>query len=81
MRKTSKDVEVNRETVRIVAKKKPNIKAYKLRKSQELTEKKKKIRLERCKALLRSAALQNLESILVYGRKTLHYRAKTERQK
>lgn len=64
MRKIARETGINRESVRRMAKGKLGLKAYKLRKGQVLTEDNKRVRLQRCRALLRRAAAYRWEKIL-----------------
>uniref|UniRef100_A0A914KM83 Transposase n=1 Tax=Meloidogyne incognita TaxID=6306 RepID=A0A914KM83_MELIC len=52
MRKVARDTGISATTVRRIAKNELGLKPYKLQKAQLLTEKTKKVRLERCKLLL-----------------------------
>ena len=64
MRQVAKQLKVNRETVRKIVLNKLKCRPYKMRECQELTLKKKQMRLERCQALLKSDHLKNLNNIL-----------------
>lgn len=56
MRKVARETEIPRESVRRIAKNELGIKAYKLQKAQLLTEQNKKVRVQRCRALLQRCA-------------------------
>jgi len=63
-RKVAKELNINRETIRKVLKYDLGLTPYKMKKRQDLNEKKRKVRLERTKCLLQSDAIKNLNSIL-----------------
>ena len=56
MRKVARETGLNREAFRRIAKNELGIKAYKLQKAQLLTEENKKVRIQRCRALLQRHA-------------------------
>lgn len=64
MRKIARELGINRESVRLIAKKELGLKPYKLQKVQLLTDDNKRVRLERCRKLKRRAAGQQWERIL-----------------
>lgn len=64
MRKIARQTGIARESVRMIAKKELNLHPYKLKQGQMLTDDNKRIRLERCRELLKRAATPNWERIL-----------------
>lgn len=64
MRKTAKDLNVNRETIRKIAKNVLKVKPYKLQKAHLITDKMKQVRLKRSKNLLKLDAIQQWETIV-----------------
>ena len=64
MRKIARETGINRESVRLIAKKELGLKPYKLQKCQLLTDENKKVRLERCRMLQRRAAGTGWEKIV-----------------
>lgn len=64
MRKIARDTGIHRETVRRIAKEDLGLKPYKLQKVQLLTDDNKRVRLERCKRLLRRHVGQQWERIV-----------------
>ena len=64
MRKIAREIEVNRETVRRIAKDDLNLKPYKLRRVQLLTDEDEVKRLQRCRLLKQRAAEGRWETIL-----------------
>ena len=51
----AREIKVNRESVRLIAKNELGLRAFKLQKGQHLTDENKSIRQQRCKQLLRRA--------------------------
>ncbi|XP_070132598.1 uncharacterized protein [Drosophila bipectinata] len=64
VRKIAREIGVNRESVRLIAKNEPNLRSYKLQKVHLLTDDNKRVRLQRCRQLKRRAAGQKWERIL-----------------
>ncbi|XP_017478987.1 PREDICTED: uncharacterized protein LOC108368613 [Rhagoletis zephyria] len=64
MRKIARETGIGRETVRLIAKKELHIKPYKIPRAQLLTDENKKVRLERCRQILRRAANARWDKIL-----------------
>lgn len=64
MRKIAREIKINRESVRRMARQELGLKAYKLQKGQLLTNDNKRVRLQRCRALVRRAAAHRWEKIL-----------------
>ncbi|XP_070132556.1 uncharacterized protein [Drosophila bipectinata] len=64
VRKIVRGIEVNRESVRLIAKNELNLKPYKLQKMHLRTDDNKRVRLQRCRQLKRWAAGQKWERIL-----------------
>lgn len=64
LRKVARDMGINRESLRQLVKNDLGLKAYKLRKGQQLTNQNKRVRLTRCRELVRRAAGSEWETIL-----------------
>jgi len=63
-RKVAKELKINRATIRQVLKYDLELRHYKMRKKQDLNDKKLKVRLQRTKFLLKSDTLKNFNRIL-----------------
>lgn len=64
MRNIARETGISDRSVRRIAKEELNLKAYKVRKVQMLTDENNRVRLQRCRQLKRRAAGQKWESIL-----------------
>lgn len=64
VRKIAREIGVNRESVRLIAKNELHLKPHKLQKVHLLTDDNKRVRLQRCRQLKRRAAGQKWERIL-----------------
>lgn len=64
LRKIARETGISRESVRRIAKTELKLRPYKLTKGQLLTDENKRVRLERCRKLLKRAAHSNWEHIL-----------------
>ena len=64
MRKIARDTGMNRESVRLLAKKELGLQPYKRQKVQLLTDENKRTRLQRCRLLVHRAAGNKWENIL-----------------
>ncbi len=71
MKKIAREIRINRESVRRMAKQELRLKAYKLQKGQLLTNDNKRVRLQRCHALVHRAAADRWKKILFSDKKLL----------
>lgn len=64
MRKVAREMKINRETARLMAKEELGLRPFKMKKAQKLTEENKRTRLQRCKGLLKRAAGDRWQTFL-----------------